>query len=420
VIDRDASGDPIGLFRENAQPLVLGAAPALSVAEQAGGLQTAIEVLLSQGITSYTDPGLTADEIAVYRSAVDNGVLRSRVTLMLSSSRSLSIGGTGGGSADILDHLLEQYPRPTAFAERHLVLRGVKIFGDGIPPNLTGWVYDPYLVGGGHGELVVAGDSDSERVAEVVRIVTRAHRAGFQVGTHATGDRAIDVVVDAYVKAMRGRGPSDPRHYTIHSDLVTDAALHRLARHGLGANMNPSIKAAIADAMIAVLGPERAARQWPTKSALRAGVTLTSASDWPVTPPDWRAAVVSAVLRKDQISGNVSSPAERLSIDEAVRAYTTGPAYQDGAEGWKGQLVPRMAADIAVLDGRLPSRAEEIEELADIPVAMTLLAGRLVYERGTGTSGTVSTGGSVPMASSCGHGQTCCCQRAPEILAGYG
>jgi predicted amidohydrolase YtcJ len=420
VIDRDAAGDPIGLFRENAQPLILAAAPTLSVAEQASGLQQAVEVLLSQGITSYTDPGLTADEIAVYRSAVENGVLRSRVTLMLSSSRSLAIGGTGGGSVDILDDLLTQYPRPTTFAERHLVLRGVKIFGDGIPPNLTGWVYDPYLIGGGHGELVVAGDTDDERVAQVRRIVARAHRAGYQVGTHATGDRAIDVVVDAYLRAMRGRGPSDPRHYTIHSDLATDAALRRLARHGLGANMNPSIKAAIADAMIAVLGPERAARQWPTKSALRAGVTLTSASDWPVTPPDWRAGVASAVLRKDQLSGNVSGPAERLSIDEALRTYTSAPAHQDGAEDWKGRLTPCMVADIAVLDGRLPSRTEEIDQLADIPVAMTLLAGRLVYERSADASGGVATSAPVPMASSCAHGKTCCCQRAPDILAGRG
>lgn len=420
VIDRDASGDPIGLFRENAQPLILTAAPALSATEQANGLQRAVQVLLSQGITSYTDPGLTAEEITVYRNALDEGTLRSRVTLMLTSSRSLAIGGTGGGSVDILDDLLEQYPRPQTFAARHLVLRGVKIFGDGIPPNLTGWVYDPYLIGGGVGELVVAGDTDAERVAQVRTIVARAHRAGFQVGTHATGDRALDVVVDAYLGALAGRGPTDLRHYTIHSDLITDAALRRLARHGMGANMNPSIKAAIADAMIAVLGPERAARQWPTKSALRAGVTLTSASDWPVSSPDWRAGVASAVSRKDQVSGNVSGPAERLSIDQALRTYTTAPAYQDGAEAWKGQLTRCMAADIVVLDGKLPARAEEVEQLAATPVALTVLAGRLVYERSAGTSTATPTSGSVPMASNCNHGKTCCCQRAPELLSGKG
>jgi hypothetical protein len=79
-----------------------------------------------------------------------------------------------------------------------------------------------------------------------------------------------------------------------------------------------------------------------------------------------------------------------------------------------------MVADIAVLDGRLPSRTEEIDQLADIPVAMTLLAGRLVYERSADASGGVATSAPVPMASSCAHGKTCCCQRAPDILAGRG
>lgn len=189
---------------------------------------------------------------------------------------------------------------------------------------------------------------------------------------------------------------------------------------GMEANMNPSIKAAIADAMIAVLGPERAGRQWPTKSALRAGVTLTSASDWPVSSPDWRAGVASAVSRKDQVSGNVSGPAERLSLEEALRTYTTAPAYQDGAEAWKGQLARCMAADIVVLDGTLPARAEEGEQLAATPVALTVLAGRLVYERSADTSTATPTSGSVPMTSNCTHGKTCCCQRAPELLSGKG
>ncbi|HEU5265526.1 MAG TPA: amidohydrolase family protein, partial [Jatrophihabitans sp.] len=105
VIDRDASGDPIGLFRENAQPLILAAMPALSVAELSSGLQRAISILLSQGITSYTDPGLTSPEIAIYREALAGGLLHSRVTLMLSSSRSLQVGGTGGGSVELLADL---------------------------------------------------------------------------------------------------------------------------------------------------------------------------------------------------------------------------------------------------------------------------------------------------------------------------
>jgi predicted amidohydrolase YtcJ len=355
---------------------------------------------------------------------------------MLSSSRSLAVGGTGGGSVDLLDALLEQYPAPTEFARRLLNLRGVKIFGDGIPPTHTAWVYEPYVDSGGVGGLAVAGGTDDERVRQLTAIVRRAHLAGFQVGTHATGDRTIDVVTDAYLAAIRAdRSFRDPRHYTIHSDLVTDAALGRLARHGLGTSMNPSIKAAIADAMIGVLGPERARRQWPLRSALDSGVTLTSASDWPVTPPDWRAGVIAAVLRKDLVSGNVSGPEQRVGVLEAVRTYTTAGAHQDGAESWKGRLVPGMAADVCVLDGVLPTTADEVEALAGIPVALTVFNGTIEYERpaaasssstsstgtvtaGTGAAGTAALAGARASSAACTHGEVCCCTRAPDLLAG--
>ena len=339
VIDRDAAGDPIGLLRESAQPLILEQLPPLSRGELRSGLRTAIGVLHSLGITSYTDPGLTPDEIGIYRDALANRALRARVTLMLTSSDSLLLGGTGGGSVRALNGFLERYPRPRLFDERLLALRAVKIFADGIPPNETAWLHDPYADSGGHGELVIAGDTEAERAAELARINLRAHSAGYQVGTHATGDRTLDVVVAAYVRALRrDRRHRDPRHYTIHSDLISERALRRMARNGLGANMNPAIKALIADSMIPVLGRARASRQWPMRSALRAGAMLTSASDWPVTPPDWRSGVAAAVLRKDTVSGNVSGPDERLSVRQAIRSYTVAGAWQDHALAWKGPL----------------------------------------------------------------------------------
>jgi predicted amidohydrolase YtcJ len=418
VIDRDAAGEPIGLLRESAQAIVLEALPRLSTEQLRAGLRRAIGVLLSQGITSYTEPGLTADEIAVYRDALRNGALNNRVTMLLSSSGSLDAGGTAGGSVERLEQAMERYPRPRVFDPRLLQVRGVKIFADGIPPNETAWVYRPYLTGGGTGELVLSGERDADRARELGRIVQRAHAAGFQVGTHATGDRTIDVVAAAYAAAIRGtRRFRDPRHYVIHADLATDRAFRVLARYGLGANMNPAIKAAIADSMIAVMGAARARRQWPTRSALEAGVTLTSASDWPVTPPDWRAGVIAAVLRRDQVSGNVSGPEERLSVREALRTYTSAPAWQDGAAAWKGQLVPGKVADICVLDGRMPLTRAEVTDLAEIDVAMTILGGRVRYERTTTTRG-ARAALAAATSTGCAHGAQCCCQRAPELLAG--
>lgn len=280
---------------------------------------------------------------------------------------------------------------------------------------------------------MVAGSTIAEQVAELRKIVRVSHAAGFQVGTHATGDRTLDVVTAAYVASIR-RGAwnrRDLRHYTIHSDLISDAALAKLARYGLGVNMNPSIKSAIADAMIGVLGAERAARQWPTRSALDAGVTLTSSSDWPVGPPDWRAGVVNAVRRRDQLSGNVSGPEECLTTMEALATYTTAPAYQEHAERWKGRLARGMVADICVLDGRLPRSDRDVESLLETAVAMTLVDGQVGYERGAdggaAGAGAAAAVGAMAGAGSCTEhaaggtgvrGNLCCCTRAPDLLAG--
>ncbi len=421
VIDRDAAGEPIGLLRESAQQLVLAVLPPLPPDQLRGALSTAVGVLLSQGITSYTDPGLTPDEIDVYRDALANDALGARVTLMLTSSDSLLIGGTGGGSVEQFERMLARYPRPQVFDERLLALRAVKIFADGIPPNRTAWVYEPYADLGGTGELVLAGATEDERVAELRAIVRRAHAAGFQVGTHATGDRTIDTVVDAYIEAIRGdRRNRDPRHYTIHSDLMTDRALRRMRRYDLGANMNPAIKALIADSMIPVLGPERASRQWPMRSTLDAGVNLTSASDWPVTPPDWRSGVAAAVLRQDIVSGNVSGPEERIGVLDALRTYTTAGAWQDHATAWKGPLTPGRIADVCVLDGALPLTPETVGELPGLGVAMTIFGGEVVFDgTGPGARRTAAAGAAAvarTAGGSCAHGHDCCCRRAPELL----
>ena len=258
VIDRDAAGEPIGLLRESAQQLMLAVLPPLPPDQLRGALSTAIGVLLSQGITSYTDPGLTPDEIDVYRDALANDALGARVTLMLTSSDSLLIGGTGGGSVEQFERMLARYPRPQVFDERLLALRAVKIFADGIPPNQHGLALRAVRRPRRPGELVLAGDTEDERVAELRAIVRRAH-CGRLPGRHARHRRPhARRRGRAYVAALRGdRRNRDPRHYTIHSDLITDRALRRMAAHGLGANMNPAIKALIADSMIPVLGPER-------------------------------------------------------------------------------------------------------------------------------------------------------------------
>ena len=238
-------------------------------------------------------------------------------------------------------------------------------------------MHQEYAGGGGFGCLCVHGAADALKPRELTEMVRLAHVAGHQLGVHVTGDRALDAVVDAFEAAQVEHPRDDPRHYVIHADLPGAQSLRKLAAHGFGANMNPAIQWTIADQVEELLGPERAAYQYPVRSAVEAVIPVTASSDAPVTYPNWRQGVAAMMLRESRASGRTFGPAERVGLPDAVRAYTSNAAWQDFAEDWKGSLEPGKAADVTVLDGTLT--ALDPHDLPDTPVAMTVFDGRVVH-----------------------------------------
>ncbi|MFI8946680.1 amidohydrolase [Streptomyces sp. NPDC053750] len=260
---------------------------------------------------------------------------------------------------------------------RRLAIHGVKVFADGIVPNKTAWMNEPY-VGGGCGSLCVGGETDTERTAEIVAMIRHAHAAGHQLGVHVTGDRAIDIVADAFAAAMAEHPRDDARHYIIHGDFLTAHSMKVLAAHGFGVNMNPTIKWTVADMEEEFVGAERAAYAWPYRHALDAGVRVASGSDAPVTHPDWRQGVATMVLRESKAAGRVSGPEQRIGLAEAIRTYTIDAAWQDFADDWKGSLEPGKVADLCVLDGDL--LAVDPHDIPKMPVVLTVMDGRIVHD----------------------------------------
>jgi predicted amidohydrolase YtcJ len=254
---------------------------------------------------------------------------------------------------------------------------GIKIFGDGIPPLHTAWLHEPYADAPTRGSLVIPGDDDGARVAELHELVRLAHAAGHQIGIHATGDAAIDATVDAFAGAVARHPRPDTRHYVIHADLTYAASLRTMGEHAFGASSQPSIKTAAAHLSALLLGEERAAYQWPYRSMLDAGVPLVFSSDAPVVWPDWRQGVAAAVLRTSAANGAVYGPEERITVPEAIAAYTTGGAWQDFAEDEKGTLEPGKVADLCVLGGD-PFTADPAE-IPEMPILATVLGGEPVY-----------------------------------------
>ncbi|MDX2296511.1 amidohydrolase [Streptomyces roseofulvus] len=385
AIVTDGAGEPTGLLHEGAQALVQNALPPLSRQERADAIRSTLTTLAGLGVTSYTEPGLGpggdgimrgtmgTETLDVYRELLAAGELTARVGVLLLPTGMASTSEEFARNLDALDA-----SDPAGGADpRRLAVHGVKIFADGIVPNKTAWMHEPY-VGGGCGSLCVGGEIDDERVAEIRAMVRHAHAAGHQLGVHATGDRAIDTVADAFAEAAAALPRPDARHYVIHGDFLTAHSMKVLAAHDYGVNMNPTIKWTVADMEEEFVGAGRAAYAWPYRDAIDAGVRVASGSDAPVTLPDWRQGVATMVLRESKAAGRVSGPEQRIALAEAIRTYTVVAAWQDFADDWKGSLEPGKAADLCVVDGDL--LGADPHAIPEMPVVLTVMDGRIVHD----------------------------------------
>jgi predicted amidohydrolase YtcJ len=200
-----------------------------------------------------------------------------------------------------------------------------------------------------------------------------------QVAIHTTGDRAVSVALDALEAAARDGSPvRETRPYLIHAEQVKDRDFARAASLGAGFNMQPTIQSLIADTIHLQLGQERAARDWPFRSCVKSGVPLMASSDLPVTYPNWREGVQAMVLREGVGSGKVNGADERLSLEDAIRAYTINGAWQDHMEQEKGSIEPGKLADFCVLDADITS--VDPHEIKAIGVTTTIVGGKVVHK----------------------------------------
>ena len=381
VIGHDERG-MTGLFFEGAQNLVQGALPELDADRRHAAISATLAWLREMGITSYTEPGLGPGGAALMGGAMSDLTLDTYAEMARRGELTARVNvlwlpcSMTGSAADVRANVIAAHP-PADVDPRLLRIIGAKIFADGIPPNKTAWMSDEY-VGGGHGSLCVHGHTEAERSLELTEMIRIVHDAGLQAGVHVTGDAAIDAVVEAFVSAAREGRRWDARHYVIHGDFLSPQSMAGLAGGGFGVNMNPAIKWTISDLMDEMLGEERSSRQWPMASALAAGVRVSASSDAPVTKPDWRRGVSAMMLRESKATGRVSGETEVVGLADALRAYTSTPAWQDFSEDWKGTLQVGRAADLCVLgSGLLHADPHDIPE---IPIDMTVFDGAVVHE----------------------------------------
>ncbi|HZU13712.1 MAG TPA: amidohydrolase [Chloroflexota bacterium] len=364
-IERDAHGEPTGLLKESpAMDLVGDLIPPPTVGQGTEAILRAMAMMVQQGVTSASDAATPRDdnlddELTMYRRALDSGRLLGRITLMP------QIGFVAPPASN-------QTRRPDEFDAGNrpdwLRIGATKIFADGALSTGTAAVRRPYAGTDDHGIFIWDRDT-------LHSMVGRAHRAGWQVATHALGDAAIELILDAYQAALAVDPRPDHRHRIEHCMLADEGLVRRIKDLGVVPDLQPDISQ-LGDSYITALCMERASEVIPMALFRQHNVRVAFSSDRPVIPGDPLECVLDAMARRTP-QGIELGPQHRVSPLEAIRNYTAGGAYAGRMDDRLGTITPGRLADLAVLSQ--DPTVTDPDEFSEVEVTMTVLGGRIVY-----------------------------------------
>ena len=359
TIVRDARGEPTGVLKDNATDLVNAVMPNPPAELEDRALDTAMAYVAAQGVTSVVHMGTWRD-LAIFERAHKAGRLKTRIyaAVPLATWEHLrdTVAARGRGDA-------------------WLRIGALKGFVDGSLGSHTAAMLQPFTDAPSDSGLFV-------NTHEHLYVWTSgAVKAGLHVIVHAIGDRAIRDQLDILERVEKENGPRDRRFRIEHAQHIAPPDIPRFAKLGVIASMQPYH--AIDDGRWAekVIGPERAKTTYPFRSLRDAGATLAFGSDWFVAPPTPLEGLYAAVTRRTLDDRNPTGwiPEQKISLEDALRAYTRGAAYATFTEKEKGVIAPGTLADFAIIDRDLTKVAPEA--IRDAHIALTAVGGRVVYER---------------------------------------
>ena len=354
-----AGKQPSGIFVDAAMELVQKAVPAPLPRVREQALEKAQTILLSNGITTMADMGTSAEDWLVIRRAGDNGRLNVRVISYASGvEQLLAVAGT--------------QPTPWLYDSR-LRMIGVKLYSDGALGSRGAWLKQPYKDSAGEKGLAFLSD------ATLRNLMSRAAMDGFQVAVHAIGDAAnaqllggIEEMVDTY--------KGDRRWRVEHAQIVDPADLPRFGRNGIVASMQPVHQTSDWRMAEARMGTERLGGAYAWRSMIANGAAIAFGSDFPVESPNPFVGLAVAVTREDDQGQPPGGwlPEQKLTMAQALAAFTTGGAHAGFAEDRLGSLERGRFADFIFIDRdifELPPR-----DIRQTKVLETWVAGRKVWQ----------------------------------------
>ena len=373
-IVKDSSGEPTGLLKESAQRL-MGAGraklPRLTRAEETARFRKVVQLAgadaLSKGITTFHDAGASFATIDGYKQLAAEGQLPLRLYVMVRFE-----------SDSALDAKLDRY-RMTGYGRGMLSVRSIKQQIDGALGSHGAWLLAPYT------DLPSSTGLNLKPIADFEKTSRIAMRHGFQVNTHAIGDRANREVLDVYERIFRDYPDRhDLRWRDEHAQHIDPADIPRFKQLGVIASMQGVHTISDGPWVAKRLGEERARRtSYPWRSLIDAGAVVTNGTDTPVEDVDPIPSFYGSVSRKTR-EGTVFLPEQRVTRDEALAAYTINNAYAAFEEKEKGSLAPGKLADIVVLSKNIMTVPED--EILPARVDLTILGGKVRYERRAATA----------------------------------
>lgn len=378
-IERDKLGNPTGTLHEGARMLALRLAPAPTKRGSLEGLLEAQRYLHSFGITGWQDALIgdygnhSADIVDAYQEAIDTDRLRARVNGAIWWEREQD--------ESQIDTVLALRER---FQHEFFRVTTVKIMQDGVTENMTAAMTAPYVVPGHSCSHAETGLSFLEP-AKLDHFVTLLDSHGLQVHFHAIGDRAVRESLDAVAASREKNGDTGPTHHIAHVQVIHPADLSRFAELDVAANIQAlwaSNDPQMVMLNLPILGEERTPWQYPFASLQAAGARLCAGSDWPVTSPDPWLGIHVAVNRQHpswhpDFNSEVFVPQERISLDAALRAYTSDSARINNRGNYSGAIKEGYVADLVVVD-RNPFE-HPTSQIGATTTLETFFAGESVY-----------------------------------------
>jgi predicted amidohydrolase YtcJ len=363
TIVRDANGEPTGVLKDAAMSFVDKVIPNPTEDEMFEAIKAAMRYAAENGVTSVQDMSASPEVLSVYQKLLARNELSVRIYghQPLTQWERLAKAGIRAG-----------------FGNDKLKIGGLKGFADGSLGSTTALFFDAYL-----DDPKTFGLPSDEMFPEnkMLNNILKADKAGLQIAVHAIGDKANKTILDFFAEVEKQNGPRDRRFRIEHAQHMRMEEIKRFASQRVIASMQPYH--AIDDGRWAEnrIGPERAKGTYAFRSLLDAGAVLAFGSDWFVAPMEPLMGIYGAVTRRtlDGKRPNGWVPEQKITVAEAVKAFTLGSAYASGDEMVKGSIEVGKLADFAVLSADIfKVNSAEIEKAK---VALTIFDGKVIYER---------------------------------------